>query len=270
MINRRMTRRDFLRKAAIGAAIPFAAPAAAADAPRGKVKILELADIHVLDDKSAAYPRKVIQAMNEEGGDLVLACGDLATKGKKTELLVAKDILDGLKMPYYPVLGNHDALYSGEKDEDLFKEVFSLKGNSYHFVKKGIHFLAVDHGCGKAYGKNHVRPQVMAWIRKTLAQIPAQEPILFFSHYPFGKGVRYQTRNAAEVLALFKNKNLLAMVGAHFHGNTERVENGVLMTTTACCSGTRGNHDGTKAKGYRVFHVDEKLKVTTEFKEVRP
>ena len=183
MINRKMTRRDLLRKAAIGAAIPFAATAAAGNTPRGKVKILELGDLHVLDNKSSAYPRKVIQAMNEEGGDLVLACGDLATKGKKAELLIAKNI---------------------------------LKGNSYHFVKKDIHFLAVDHGCGKAYGKNDVRPQVMAWIHKTLAQIPAHEPIVFFSHYPFGKGVRYQTRNAAEVVALFKNKNLLAMIGAQY------------------------------------------------------
>ena len=93
MINRKMTRRDLLRKAAIGVAIPFAATAVAADAPRCKVKILELADMHVLDEKSAAYPRKVIQAMNEEGGDLALVCGDLATSGKKAELLVAKNIL---------------------------------------------------------------------------------------------------------------------------------------------------------------------------------
>ena len=109
----------------------------------------------------------------------------------------------------------------------------------------------------------------MAWIKETLTDIPADQPIIVFSHYPFAKGVKYQTRNSAEVLALFKNKNLLAMVGGHFHGNTERRENGVLMTTTACCSGTRGNHDGTKAKGYRVFLVDEELKVTTEFKEVK-
>ena len=35
-------------------------------------------------------------------------------------------------------------------------------------------------------------------------------------------------------------------------------------------SATRGNHDGTKAKGYRVFHVDERMRITTEFREVRP
>ena len=60
--------------------------------------------------------------MNEEGGDLVLVCGDLAKDGKRSELETAKRVLDGLQMPYYPVLGNHDGLYSGEKEEALFKE----------------------------------------------------------------------------------------------------------------------------------------------------
>ena len=59
------------------------------------------------------------------------------------------------------------------------------------------------------------------------------------------------------------------MVSGHFHGNTERRENGILMTTTACSSGSRGNHDGTEAKGYRVFHIDNQMNVTTEFKEVK-
>jgi hypothetical protein len=59
-------------------------------------------------------------------------------------------------------------------------------------------------------------------------------------------------------------------MSGHFHGNTENIQNGVLMTTTACCSGTRGNHDGTKPKGYRVFHIDGQMKITTEFREVRP
>jgi len=235
----------------------------------GPVKILSLGDMHLTDQKSATYPRKVVRAMNDEGGDLVLVCGDLGSKPTRAELELARDVLDELKMPYYPVLGNHDALHAGEKEETLFREVFSLEQNSYHFTQKGIRFIGVDHGCGKAYGNNSVRPAVMAWLEKTLATIPDDQPIIFFSHYPFGKGVKYRTRNADDVHALFEGKRLLAMIGGHFHGNTEQRENGVLMTTTACSSGTRGNHDRTGAKGFRVFRVDEDLNITTEFKEVK-
>lgn len=232
------------------------------------IKILAFGDMHILDEKTIAYPRKVIDAMNEEGGDLVLACGDLGKDGQRSELELARDILDELNMPYYPVVGNHDALYSDEKEETLFSEIFSLEQNNYHFMKNGIHFIAIDHGCGRAYRDNSVRPKVVAWIKETLTNIPEHEPIVFFSHYPFGEGVKYQTPNSKEVLALFEGKKLLAMISGHFHGNTERRENGILMTTTACTSGRRGNHDGTKAKGYRVFHVDSEMNITTEFKEV--
>ncbi len=182
------------------------------------------------------YDEKVIEAMNNEGGDLVLACGDFGSKPERSELELARDVLDELKMPYYPVLGNHDALFSGEKEEALFREVFSLKQNSYHFAQKGIQFIGIDHGCGKAYGDNSVRPAVMAWLKETLASIPDDQPIIFFSHYPFAKGVKYRTKNADDVQGLFNGRKLLAMISGHFHGNTERRENGILMTTTACCS----------------------------------
>ncbi|MCF7958892.1 MAG: metallophosphoesterase [Phycisphaerae bacterium] len=272
-----MTRKQFLEAMTVGVAgimAPGLMTGCSSPGKRhrqnpGPVKILSFGDMHLLDSPSTAYPRKVIQAMNAEGGDLVLACGDLGTDGKRSELELARDVLDELTMPYYPVVGNHDALYTGEQEETLFSEIFSLKQNNYHFVTKGIHFIAIDHGCGKKYRDNSVRPRVMAWIKETLTDIPDDEPMIFFSHYPFAKGITYQTKNAADVQALFKGRKLLAMVGAHFHGNTEQRENGILMTTTACCSGTRGNHDGTKAKGYRVFHIDNQMKITTEFKEVK-
>jgi 3',5'-cyclic AMP phosphodiesterase CpdA len=183
-------------------------------------------------------------------------------------LELARDVLDELTVPYYPVLGNHDALFSGEKEETLFCEVFSLKENSYHFAHRGIQFIGIDHGCGRGYNDNSVRPAVMDWLKKTLVTIPDDQPIIFFSHYPFAKGVKYRTKNADAVHELFKSKKLLAMISGHFHGNTERRENGVLMTTTACSSGTRNNHDRTKPKGYRTFRVDKEMNITTEFKEV--
>jgi predicted phosphodiesterase len=126
--------------------------------------------MHVTNQASVAYPRKVIQAMNAEGGDLVLACGDLGSKPTRPELELAREVLDELKAPYYPVLGNHDALFAGEQEETLFRDVVS--------------------------------------------------------HYPFVKGVKYRTKNADDVQALFKSKRLLAMISGHFHGNTERRETG--------------------------------------------
>lgn len=268
-----LTRRQFLTGSAVGitgALVPWLSTGCSSltgtrSRFSGPVTFLSIGDMHLTDRGSMSYPRKVVDAMNDEGGELVLACGDLASKPTESELKLSKEVLDRLDMPYHPVLGNHDALHRGDKEETLFRTVFSQKQNSYCFAHRGVLFMGVDHGCGQAYGNNAVRPYVMTWIERTLATIPDDQPIIFFSHYPFGKGVKYRTKNSDDVQALFKNKKLLAMISGHFHGNTERRENGVLMTTTACSSGTRGNHDGTRAKGFRVFRVDENMNITTEF-----
>ena len=224
--------------------------------------------MHIKDQASTAYPRKVIEAMNQENGDLVLAVGDMASKPTRAELELAKGVLDHSKAPYYPVVGNHDSPRYGV-EETMFLEVFSLKESSYSFVHRGILFLGIDHGCGPRYKKNAVRPKHMAFIKETLANTPVDQPIVFFSHYPFARGVSYRTKNADEVQALFVGRPLLAMISGHWHGNTEKIENGILMTTTACSSSTRGNHDGTKPKGYRVFTIHPDRTVSTEFKEVK-
>ena len=207
------TRRTFLTAAALGVAgvsVPglMTGCASLTGAKRqfsGPVKFLSLGDMHLTNQTSATYPRKVIKAMNDEGGDLVLACGDLGSKPTRPELELARDVLDELNVPYYPVLGNHDALFSGEKEETLFRAVFALKENSYHFVHKGIQFIGIDHGCGRGYKDNSVRPAAMEWLKEALATIPDDQPIVFFSHYPFAKGVKYRTKNADAVPSLFKS-----------------------------------------------------------------
>ncbi len=231
------------------------------------LKILEIADMHVLDEASTAYPREVVRALNAEGGDLVLVCGDLATDGKRAELELARDVLDELDMRYYPVLGNHDAQYAGTRDEVLFREVFGLASNSYHFVKRGIHFIALDSGCG-TNSNRPITAEALAWLSDTVEGIPDDVPIILFTHYPYARGAHYEAPSRSEVLALFADKKLLVVISGHFHGNTETIQDGVLHTTTACCSATRGNHDRTRPKGYRVFLVRADGGITTEFREV--
>ncbi len=238
--------------------------------PPTSFRFLELNDLHLLDASSAAYPRKVVEAMNREQADCVLVCGDVATDGLESELRLAKAVLDGLSIPYLIVPGNHDALYGGEREEALFKAVFGLAETTYAVERGGIHFVAVDPGCGKAYLDNTVRPAALERLRGIAAAIPPGAPVILFSHYPYHPKVVYRTRNAEEVMKLFARQRLLAVVSGHWHGNTERRENGVLFTTTACSSGTRKNHDGTPARGYRVFTVDPDGGIRTEFREVPP
>ena len=258
-------RRSFLAWAAAGLAAGCSRLGAWKRQP---IHILQITDMHILDEASMAYSQSVVQAMNVETGDFALVTGDLATSGLRDELVRAKRVLDGLDMPYYVVPGNHDAQHAGDRDEPVFREVFGLESTNYHFAVQGLRCIALDPGCGTDYLNNAVRPDALAWLGAELAAMPREEPILLFTHYPYGPGVPYETTNAAEVLALFADRNLLGVVSGHFHGNTERTPDGILMTTTACSSSTRTNHDGTEAKGFRVFHIGEDLSVRTEFRTV--
>jgi calcineurin-like phosphoesterase family protein len=242
----------------------------AAPAPIETFTFLEINDLHVTDEASLAYPARVIEALNRENAAFVLVCGDVATDGREGELRLARGLLDRLKAPFHVVPGNHDAMFEGERPEEAFRAAFGVRETTYAFEFCGVHFVAIDPGCGKAYARNTVRPAVLDRLRSIAAGIPEGAPLVLFSHYPYGPGVTYRTPNAKDVLDIFKHQRLLAVVSGHWHGNTERREGGVLFTTTACASGTRKNHDGTAARGYRVFTVRGGSEVSTEFREVPP
>jgi hypothetical protein len=251
----------------VGCASRAAAPVAAAPADE-VFRFLELNDIHVGDVTTMAYPMKVVDDMNKEDAVLVLACGDVSLDGATDELVNAKGVLDGLRVPYHAVMGNHDASFDGDRDERKWKIIFGQKQTTYAVESHGVYFVGIDPGSGRDFKHNAVKPEVLATLAEIARGIPVGAPVVLFSHYPYGAGVKYQTPNATEVLAVFRQQRVLAAVGAHFHGNTERRDNGVLYTTTAAGGSTRANHDGTPQKGYRVFTVKNRSEITTAFHEV--
>lgn len=225
------------------------------------IKIAELNDIHISDSFSTNYPARILQEIDTEHAACVLVAGDLATDGTEDQLRLAKGVLDTLKTPYYVVRGNHDG------DEKLFGKVFELKEATYEFDVGGLHGIALDPGFKSDWKKKYVEPDMMEKLKSIAAKLTPDQPLIIFCHYPFAK-IRYQIQNSQETLEAFKGRKLLAIISGHYHGNTENFHDGVLLTTTACASSTRNNHDKTSAKGYRVFEIDKDLKVTTRFQEV--
>ena len=114
-----------------------------------------------------------------------------------------------------------------------------------------------------------VSPEQVAWLSKRVRKIDRDRPIALFAHHPFNPHTKnYRVKNAEEVLGLFGDHNLKLVATGHWHGNQVETRDGILFTTTACCSSTRGNFDDTTAKGYRLFHFDKK-EVQTEFVTVQ-
>ena len=87
------------------------------------------------DDTKAAV--KSINARDDI--DFVLHCGDLTDFGVTREFEVQRDILEGLRIPYVALLGNHDCLGTGA---DVYRHMF---GNpDFTFNAGDVHFLCIN------------------------------------------------------------------------------------------------------------------------------
>ncbi len=83
----------------------------------------------------------------------VIVTGDLSDSGERSELLKARDILDQLDVPYFPVLGNHDVWpYAGDVEapepvgDGVFEEVFAER-----FAELAASFLSFTKAATPSY-----------------------------------------------------------------------------------------------------------------------
>ncbi|MFO7975896.1 MAG: metallophosphoesterase [Candidatus Hydrogenedentota bacterium] len=224
-------------------------------------------DVHVLDAKSVGIVNEAVKSINgDERVQFTVVLGDIATDGRYKELNLAKTAFDRLEQPYFAVPGNHDVYM---KAKDIFGNFTSTFGPvHWDEGEKSWLFLGLN-SCEKSKSDVTVQPDELAWLEKTLANVNRQRPIVLFAHHPFNPNTKaYRVKNAEEVLGMFADHNLKLVAAGHYHGNQVEEHNGILFTTTACCSTTRDNFDETPEKGYRLFHVtDDALK--TEFVIVR-
>ena len=177
--------------------------------------------------------------------------GDLATSGLEEELGLCKATLDKLNIPYYVLPGNHDI---SDEHPGAFEKVFP--GRTRYTLDAGGYRLLFDRGDNPKAADDGPSP-FETWLESEVSKTPEDTPLILFTHHPYGKGVRYSVAGRKGVVKILKQRRLLAVLSGHFHGNTTVVEDGILFKTIPCLTGTRGNHDGTTAKGAVLYVVDE-------------
>jgi len=260
----KLTRRAFLGLLALGGAASCTRTRAmlgmGADAP---FTVAALGDLHITDARSAAIVNRAVKAINATPGvRFVAVLGDLSAQGAFAELSLAKSSLDRLTAPYYAIPGNHDVEPNAPNPYGNYEKLFA-RGN-WVLEEGRWAFLGLD-SCEGAASDVSIRPDRIEWLRKRIAHLGKNRPLGLFTHHPLAPGAReYRVKNADEVLGLFAGHNLKLAAAGHWHGNQEESRDGVLFTTTACCSSTRDNFDGAPAKGYRLFRFQPDT-VETEF-----
>jgi len=218
----------------------------------------QASDLHVTDTRSVEIVNDAVDMINsDERVAFSLWLGDLTQSSRPDEMSLARMALNRLRRPRYTLRGNHDL-----KDDVYQREFGQL---NYVFEFGGWKFIMLDTNPGDRTPLDATR---MDWLRQVLAQTDPAQPLVLCAHHPLIPEFPFSLAGAEQVRALFAGHNLKAVLGAHFHANAEKTADGILYTLTACLSSTRTNHDGSTARGYRLFHCTADS-ITTEFVLVR-
>lgn len=234
-------------------------------APSGQTKTFRFAyisDSHLYEkDVNDRFARSLMRAVDDVNNldpqpDFVFYGGDLAQLGQPKELELGAQILRHLKAPLKIMVGEHDwYLDMGEKWQALFgKPTESWDHKGVHFVKLNSVIeddfwtarkmtpmermktvAGLDNGVQKPFT---VGPEQREWLRKDLAGLPDDTPLVVFSHsplYKLYKNWNFWTDDAEEVQAILKRFKNVSVIHGHTHQMlTNRIGNihfhGLLAT----------------------------------------
>jgi 3',5'-cyclic AMP phosphodiesterase CpdA len=203
-----------------------------------------ISDSHLyVTEKNDRFARALMRAVEDINRldpppDFVLYGGDLAQLGRPEELDTGAKILKDLKVPVKMMVGEHDWYYDmGEKWKALFKEP------TYSFEHKGVHFVVLNsvieedfwtarglspaERMGTVAGLDNgaqnpftVGDEQIAWLKKDLAGVPKDTPLIVFSHSPLYKLYKkwnFWTDDAEKVQDVLKPFKKVTVIHGHTH-----------------------------------------------------
>ncbi|MDP3830639.1 MAG: metallophosphoesterase [Ignavibacteriaceae bacterium] len=180
-----------------------------------------LTDIHIGAPGAETDLLNVVNDINQRSEiKFVIASGDITEKGKNSELIQAKNILDNLKIPYYMIPGNHDTKWSESGGTQFLK----LWGNdNFVFEFNSVKFIGINSGILLKGGGGHVSPETLKWLDSILTKTSSNQEIYFFTHHPLSSDID----NWFEITNRLRTKNIKAIFHGHDHGNKLFNYNGI-------------------------------------------
>ena len=136
----------------------------------------------LLFDCAEMAARETVALLNRQALDLVIVLGDITNHGAPEQLALAKEVLDGLLVPWLALPGNHDrdAVGSG-----LFRQVFGSHVPAAH-QRLGDHSALFLQEELPSEGQKARTELGSAIIREAEEHVRSDRPdaLLIFSHFP--------------------------------------------------------------------------------------
>jgi len=171
-------------------------------------------DTHVGGATGVEDLRRTVADINANPDlDFVILSGDVTEFGSDEELLLAKQILDSLRIPWYVIPGNHDANWS-ESGGNSFRRIFG--GETFAFEHKGYLFVGTNSGPNMRMSPGQVPRENLVWMDSLFAVYP-DVPLIYVNHYPQDSSLN----NWFEALDRVKRRNVQLFFCGHGHQNIQ-------------------------------------------------
>jgi hypothetical protein len=271
-------------------------------ARRDELTFVHASDTHI---QPSVVPRfdRLRAIVDSVGADFVLITGDLTRDALRVSEAEARGYFElygreagRITRPVWNVPGNHE-LFGIERHTSLVSPTHPLYGRGmyrhyqgpdyYSFNAGGVHFVGLntaDHDDLWYYG--HVDSAQLAWLRRDLATVPPEVPVVTFNHIPFASGMpglagyfddppaptliqirgkqqfRHVVSNLREVLDAIGPRPFPLALGGHNHAR-ERLEFSVQgrapirFEQTGAVVGAGGPEWYPMTSGVTVYHLRE-------------
>lgn len=241
-------------------------------------RFVQITDTHLVSERNGVWNNKFLCSMMPEvmaclkkdlgrlAPDFLLVTGDIVSNHARDAVFQARDMLENLELPYFPLGGNHD-FYSMES-RGWFLEAYAHRlptpNTVYTFVHKNLRFCVLDPWwvwrdgsmmpiaepdvAGKQEDELRdtrwaLPPEQFVWLESVLNAFPSQ-PACIALHYPVLSLPEYFFRPEYKFAGALENGELLASVlerypqvkvvfTGHAHTNAIVESGGVLYVSTS-------------------------------------